>query len=249
MVRLDLNKLQMMASNPYFFQLMLAALTRCNRAIIRLDTVHLLDDDLEYNRPRITSQLLTVKRSNNGAIVLANHPHLEYFVSVNGDTYKSMLYDGQWEPVQAMLSQATYGQIYVPTDLGPSYIQAEFKRGLQKYEVEEAKSESANTSLILGSQMSGLSELDFGLNRAAKAKPKATEYTHAAKNSVALLALHKALDNACGHANNSLVLIKEQCLALTQPQDYHLLGKNPHRKLVEIKSGKLIGNYVAEAMQ
>ena len=95
-----------MAQNPYLFNLMLAATTRCNRAIIRLDTVHFYDETLSHNRPRITTQLLTVRRMNNGGNVQANMAHIEYQVSINGAAFQSMLYGGSFEVVKELLEHS-----------------------------------------------------------------------------------------------------------------------------------------------
>ena len=57
--------LRVMEDNAYLFNLAIAAEASCRNAIIRLDTLHLMNDEITNLRPRISSNLLSVRRFNN----------------------------------------------------------------------------------------------------------------------------------------------------------------------------------------
>ena len=79
---ISLHKLNVMATDPHMFNLMVAGTAKCRNAILRLDTVHFMDPKNQYLRPRITSNMLTLRRTTTGAA--ENKPKLEYRVSING---------------------------------------------------------------------------------------------------------------------------------------------------------------------
>ena len=54
--------LRVMEDNAYLFNLAIAAEASCRNAIIRLDTLHLMDENVNHLRPRISSNLLSVRR-------------------------------------------------------------------------------------------------------------------------------------------------------------------------------------------
>ena len=60
--QITLQTLRLMEDNPYHFNLVIAAEASCRNAIIRLDTLHLMDENVNHLRPRISSNLLSVRR-------------------------------------------------------------------------------------------------------------------------------------------------------------------------------------------
>ena len=56
------HMLSLMATDPCHFNIVLAAEASCRNAIVRVDTIHYLDEQWARLRPRITSNLLSVKR-------------------------------------------------------------------------------------------------------------------------------------------------------------------------------------------
>ena len=66
---LSLNKLLLMATNPRMFNLLVAATVRCTAAIIRFDRVLFMNEEMTILRPRIESNLITLKRHKTKAPV------------------------------------------------------------------------------------------------------------------------------------------------------------------------------------
>ena len=140
---LSLNKLLLMATNPRMFNLLVAATVRCTGAIIRFDRVIFMDESLKILRPRIESNLITLRRSkkrNPGA----GKPHFEYRFSINGGIWQSCFIESQWQKLRPILQEADFAQVYVPTDFTRHQIKLCHLRELnthQKREMLQAQQE------------------------------------------------------------------------------------------------------------
>ena len=129
------NMLSLMATDPYHFNILLAAEASCRNAIVRVDTMHFLDERFAKLRPRITSNLLSVKRQTRREKPEAE-PTITYLVSINGGRWLNPFLEADWESVANLMEQADYAQIYVPTD----YVRHEMLQAYHRDLRDEARS-------------------------------------------------------------------------------------------------------------
>ena len=144
---LSMNKLLLMAREARLFNLLVASTARCSGAIIRFDRILFMDESLKILRPRIESNLVTLKRKRmkNPA---GGRPHLEYKFSINGGTLLSCFTDNAWNQLRPILQEADFAQVYVPTDFTRRQIKLCHLRELnshqKKGELEAEQEENKN---------------------------------------------------------------------------------------------------------
>ena len=125
------NKLLLMATSARMFNLQAASTVRCNQAIIRFDQVHFMDETMQMLRPRIESNLVTLKwgfTKNPGA----PKPRFEYQFSLNGGEWQSTFLQSGWDILYPILQNADFAQVYVPTDFSATQIQQAHLREFSK---------------------------------------------------------------------------------------------------------------------
>ena len=112
---LSMNKLLLMAREARLFNLLVASTARCSGAIIRFDRILFMDEGLKILRPRIESNLVTLKRVRH-KVPGQLRPHLEYKFSINGGVWSSTFRADDWNRLRPILKEADFAQVYVPTD-------------------------------------------------------------------------------------------------------------------------------------
>ena len=147
---LSINKLMLMAREARLFNLLVASTVRCTGAIIRFDRILFMDDGMQILRPRIESNLVTLKRFRIKAPV-ALRPHLEYKFSINGGKWCSAFRAEEWNLLRPILQEADFAQVYVPTDFSCRQIRqchlrelnSDQKHGRQLARIEENENNGA----------------------------------------------------------------------------------------------------------
>ena len=252
---LSLNKLLLMATNARMFNLLVAATVRCTAAIIRFDRVLFMDEEMQILRPRIESNLITLKRhkTKNPAV---GRPHLEYRFSINGGAWQSCFLQSQWNALRPILQQADFAQVYVPTDFTRRQIKlchqrelnAHQRKGRLEAELEENANLEESKANVQGLGAEAVEEVDqeemqFGQLEAQEQPHQVNpgQLTDKMLNEHRMNKFHKLLmGSVAGSAENLKVALQW----LGDRQDYQMMGaRGVNLVYSRLREAKLVPSY------